>query len=277
MGKDTLKLDLVAIIKDDTVYIKEKENYSSKLSQYKLRFDAIEKESFKKDWKVFKTVPTMAEYFVTGQKILMKYKLKDGFTPTDKTPEFMTKDDFKCCNDTCENSEIVRLYESVYREEHDQWKIVDMTLEVIDSNCEPLFETKYKYVVEFPRYIDRHMIVHHTMPCYIEGDDAYDYIRTATKKNLPSHCKITSDYDFHFVVEASVPYLEDPLIDEKKIVISISKIKYNYGGPVQDVHADNYYKLEAKMDGIIQKHLDRMNTKIRVCPKCRGKGWIEDE
>ncbi len=121
------------------------------------------------------------------------------------------------------------------------------------------------------------MIIHHTMPCYIKGDDAYEYIITSVKQNIPSHCKITSDYDFHFVVEANVPYAEDPLIEEKKRVISISKKKYNYGGKVPDIHAANYYELEAKMDAIIKEHLDRMKTKILVCPACSGKGWIEKE
>ncbi len=273
MSKKTLELDLVAIIYDNTVYVKEKDNYSSKLSQYTLRFDAIEKESFHKDWKVFETIPTTAEHYVKGYESVIKYRLKDGFTPTGKTPRYMTRDAFKCCDDNCENSEIRGLYEPVYKKDHDEWKVVDMTIDVIDSNCEPLLKTKYQYYVKFPRYIDTHMIIHHTMPCYIKGDDAYEYIRTAVKQNIPNHCKITSDYDFHFVVDANVPYVEDPLIDEKKILVSISKKKYDYGGKVHDIHADNYYELEENMDAIIKDHLDRMKTKIVVCPECQGKGW----
>ena len=277
MKQNTLELDLVAIIKDDRVFVKEKDNYSSKLSQYTLRFDAIEKESFHKDWKVFETIPTTAEHYVKGYESVIKYRLKDGFTPTGKTPRYMTRDAFKCCDDNCENSEIRGLYEPVYKKDNDEWKVVDMTIDVIDSNCEPLLKTKYQYYVKFPRYIDTHMIIHHTMPCYIKGDEAFDLIRDAMKQNLADNCNITSDFDFHFEVKMTIPHLSDPLINKSKTITEISKKKYNYGGKVPDIHADNYYELEKKMDAIIQKHLDRMNTKIHVCPKCQGKGWIEDE
>ncbi len=277
MKTDSLELDLVAISKDGKVFVKEKEKYSSKLRQYTLRFDVPEEESFNEDWKVFKTVPTLAEHFIRGCGIIIKYKLKDGFTPTDKTPEFMVKNAFRCCDDGCENSEIKGLYEPVYRKKPDEWKIVNMTIDVIDSNCEPLIETKYKYVVDFPHYINKHMIIRHTMPCYIEGDDAYEYIRNAVKKNIPYCCVITSDHDFHFEVKTTVPYIDDPLKRERKTVIQISKQGYTYPGKVHDVRADNYYELEKKMDAIIKDHLDRMKTKIVVCPECQGKGWKVEE
>ena len=256
--------------------MKEKEKYSSKLRQYTLRFDVAEEESFNEDWKIFKTVPTSAEHFVRGCEIIMKYKLIDGFTPTEKTPEFIPKNAFRCCDDKCENSEIKGLYEPVYRKKPDEWQIVDMTIDVIDSNCEPLLETKYEYVVEFPHYIDKHMIIRHTMPCYIKGDDAYDYIKSAVIKNIPDCCVITSDYDFHFEVKTTVPYIHDPLKRERKTVIEISKKGYTYPEKVKDIHANNYYELEEKMDATIKTYLDRMNTKILVCPTCKGKGWVEE-
>lgn len=271
-----MKLDLVGIIKDNIVYVKEKVDYSSQLER-KLRFDAEEKESFDSKWRVFTEVPKVAELFTPGYEALLKYKLKDGFTPTTKTPQYMTMDAFKCCDDECENSEIRGLYEPVYRKEPDFWEIVEMDLEIIDSNCKPLIKPKYKYFVKFPGYIDNHMIVHHTMPCFIKGTDAYELIRTAVKNNIPCHCKITSDYDFVFEVQTTVPYVGDPLRSEKKTIIYISQEGYTYGGKVHDIHADNYYLLEEKMDSIIQGHIDKMETKIHVCPNCHGRGWIEDE
>jgi hypothetical protein len=277
MKQNTLELNLVAIISNNTVYVKEKDKYSSKLRQYTLRFDATEKESFNENWKVFESVPTMAEHFQKGSKSVIKYRLKDGFVTTEKTPLNMTMESFKCCDDECENSEIRGLYEPVYRKESDEWQIVDMTIEVIDMNCKPLIKQKYNYHVKFPGYIDKHMIVRHTLPCYIEGNEVYDLIREAAKKNLPDHCKITSDFDFHFEVQATVPYQNDPLRKERKKIIEISKKTYTYAGKVQDVNANNYYELEEKVDAIIKGHLDRMKTKILVCPACSGKGWIEKE
>ena len=277
MSKNTLELDLVAIKYNNEVFVKEKDKYSSKLRQNTLRFNVKEIKSFNEDWKVFESIPTTVEYFIKGREYIVKYRLKNGFTPTEKTPEHMTKESFKCCDDECENSEIRGLYEPVYRKKPDGWHIVDMKLEVIDSNCKPLINPKYDFHVKFPGYINKHMIVRHTLPCYIDGNDVYDLIRSAAKKNIPSHCKITSDYDFHFVVEATVPYVNDPLINEKEKVISISKKKYDYSGKVLDIHAGNYYELEKKVDTIIQDHLDRMETKILVCPQCQGKGWIEND
>lgn len=273
--RDTL--ELVAILRNDKVYVKETDEYGRKLSQYKLRFNAKELKSHSRDWKVFETIPSIAEEFIKGIRYILKYKLKEGYTETEKTPLHMTRDDFKCCEDNCENSEIQGLYEPVYRSEPDQWNVIDMTIEVIDSNCEPLINTKYAYVVKFPGYIDKHMIVRHMMPCYIEGDDAYDYIRKAVKNNIPTNCIISSDYDFTFTVKTIIPYLSDPLIKESKTIIDISKKSYNYAGKVYDIHADNYYLLEEKMDKIIQEYLDKMKQKIHVCPRCQGKGWIEDE
>jgi hypothetical protein len=271
------KLDLVAISKNGRVYVKEKEEYSSRLSQYKLRFDVEEVESFHKDWKVFSSVPETVEEFIHGCETILKYKLKDGFTQTDKTPTNMTKEAFRCCDDECENSEIRGLYEPVYRQELDEWRIVDMKIELIDSDCEPLLKHKYPYTVQFPGYIDKHMIVRHKLPCFITGDRVFDYIRSAVKTQIPNHCQITSDYDFHFEVKIKVPHLNNPLNPERKSIIQISKKKYQYSGKVLDVHADNYAELEKKIDSIIQGYINKMKTEIYICPTCGGRGWVEKE
>lgn len=270
------ELDLVAIIKNNKVFVKEKDKFSNRLSQYKLRFDAVERETFHKDWRVFETVPTTVEEFIKGSEKIIKYKLKDGYVECEKTPLNMTTEDFKCCYDECENSEIRGLYEPVYRKDPDYWRIAPMVIEVIDSNCAPLLNAKYNYHVKFPGYIDKHMIVQHKLPCYADGDYIFDLIQTAAKINLPDHCKITSDYDFHFEVKATVPYQHDPLRHEKKTVIEISKKKYTYPGRVSDVNADNYSELEAMIDKIIDTHMNKMKTKIYICPECQGKGWIEE-
>ena len=272
------KLDLVAISKNGKVYVKEKDEYNHNLERAELRFDTNKEfESFNRQWKVFSSVPTMAKEFIHGKKTITKYTLKDGFTPTDKTPANMTKEAFRCCDDECENNEIRGLYEPVYRQEPDEWRIVDMKIELIDSDCEPLLKHKYPYTVKFPGYIDKHMIVMHKLPCFMKGDDLFDYIKAAVKKNIPDHCKITSNYDFHFEVKIQVPYLNNPLNPQRKTMIEISKKKYTYRGKVQDVSADNYVELEKKIDAIIQGHIDKMNTKIYICPTCGSKGWVEKE
>jgi len=273
----TIKLDLVAIKKNGKIFVKAKDQYDSNFERIKLRFDAEELETFDKKWKVFTSVPTTAEQFINGKRTVVKYRLKDGFTPTGKTPANMTKAAFRCCDDECENSEIRGLYEPVYRQEPDKWIFVDMKIELIDSDCEPLINQKYTYKIQFPGYIDKHMIVRHKLPCYMDGDELYDLIRSTVKKNIPDHCIIKSDYDFHFEVKSIVPHLKNPLVKETKSIIEISKKKYTYNNKVRDVHADNYAELEKKIDDIIQGYVDKMNIKVAVCPHCSGRGWIKQE
>lgn len=271
------KLDLVAIKKNEKVYVKEKSQFDHRFSMnyIKLRFNAEEIESFHKDWKVFSSVPTVVDEFRPGRESIIKYKLKDGFTVTNKTPKFMTKDSFKCYDEECDNPDIYGLYEPVHRQEPSEWCTVDMNIELIDSDCEPLLNPKYQYWVKFPGYIDKHMIVQHKAPCFIKSKTAFEYIVNAVKKNIPDHCYISSDYDFHFAVEVRVPNLhKTPLINVTKNLIDIS-FKYHHGVPIQDVNADNYYELEKKMDCIIQGYIDRMKPQIAVCPSCDGCGWIE--
>lgn len=272
-----VKLNLVAIKKDSKVFVKAKDKYDCNFERIKFRFDAEELESFNKDWKVFSSVPKTAEQFLKGDRAVIKYQLKEGFTPTDKTPSSMTRAAFMCCDDECENSEIRGLYDPVYKQEQDKWVFVDMKIEVLDSDCEPLINPKYQYKVKFPEYITTHMIVRHKMPCYMEGDELYDLIRSAVKKNIPKHCIIKSDYAFHFEVKIVVPYITNPLIKETKSIIEISKKKYQYSGKIKDVHADNYAELEKKIDKIIQGYIDKMKTKVYVCPECGGRGWVEQE
>lgn len=272
-----MKLDLVAIKKNKKVYVKGKDQYNSDFERFKLRFDVDRLESFHKNWKVFTSVPTTAERFERGKKSIIKYQLKEGFTLTDKTPASMTKEAFRCCDNECENSEIRGLYEPVYRQEPDEWVFIDMKIEVIDSDCEPLINPKYPYKIKFPGYIDKHMIVQHKCPCFIDGDDLYGLIRSAVKKNVPDHCIINSDYDFHFEVKAIVPHHINPLIKETMSIIEISKKKYTYSKKVKDVHAENYAELEQKIDNIIQGHLDKLKTKVVVCSKCGGYGWVKHE
>lgn len=275
------KLDLVGIIKDGTVYVTDKVtdtgSWWNRFSSSKIRFDVEEIESFNKNWRVFSSIPTTAEQFIVGESVIIRYKLKEGFTETDKTPKTMTKEAFRCCgDDQCDNPEIRGLYEPVFRKGNDEWVIVPLQLEIIDSDCEPLLETKYKYHVKFPGYINKHMVVKHTLPCYVKGKDVFQYIVKEVKKNIPDHCFISSDYDFHFRVDVRIPHEKNPVENKTMKAIEISTDKWKYGTNTKDVEGNNYFDLENKMDAMIKEYIDKMTHKIVVCPSCGGCGWLKD-
>ena len=263
----TIELNLVAIKKFNKYFVKEKDSFKHQFSdRYSIfRFDTQELDSFEKDWKVFKSLPTTAERFTKGRTPLLKYELKKGFTPTEKTPQSMSVNEFDG------NEDIEGLYTGVYRAEPDEWKYIDMKIELLDADCEPLHNPKYSYVIKFPSYVDKHMIIQHKYPCYIKSKNAFEYITTAVKKNLPGNCFISSNYDFHFVVEMRI---EDS--DKTLRVVDISTPKFDYGEKINDIHADNYAELEKKMNGLIDSYINAMTAKLKECPICGGSGWVKE-
>lgn len=300
----TNDLDLVAIKKNDVYYVREKDRYPSAFpdSAYIL-FDVDRQESFNDRWGVFDTLPTSAERCIVGRNNLIGYKLKDGFQTTEKTPRtlpppaFEEHEDYDDPDYVYRNSDIRGLYDPEFEKLPDVWEPIDMEIELIDEDCEPLTNAKYKYKSDFPYYIQHHLAVRHKYPCYIESANVFKYIVRAVKENLPEHCYITSDHDFHFAVDVRIPLLHDethrvdrsawnakkpkwaevPLRDIQKTIIDICTPHHDYENVINDVHADNYHDLEKKMDGIIKSCVDLMLVKPVVCLHCKGYGWTIGE
>jgi len=290
-----MKLDLVAIKKNDVYYVRDKGTYPQTLpDESRLMFDVDRRESFNDKWLVFDTLPTSAEHCIVGRDKLIGYNLKDGFQTTGQTPKSLPPTAFCCEDDECENTEIRGLYDSEYEKLPDVWEPVDMQIDFIDGDCAPLAKTKYMYHVDFPYYIECHDAVCHKYPCHIKADDAFKYIVTAVKENLPDHCYLSSDFDFHLGVDVRIPVLHDekhvvdksgwnarkpkwvevPLREVRKTVINICTPRHSYGNVLSDVHADNYFELEKKMDEVIRSYVDLMQAKPVVCPRCKGHGWF---
>jgi hypothetical protein len=301
----TFSLDLVAIKKNDKYYLRDKNKYPSTFDdESRLRFDVDRCESFSEKWLVFDALPTFAKKCIVGRNLLIGFCLKDGFQITDRTPTVLPSDAFDEDDDYDDsdyfhkNADIRGLYDCEYEKLPDVWETVDLTIQFIDHDCEPLIKTKYKFATDFPHYIDHHGVVRHKYPCTIKAVDVFKYITNAVKDDLPEHCYISSDFDFHFAVDVRIPVLHEethrvdksswnsrkpkwvdtPLREVQKCIINICTPNHGYGDVVVTVSADNYYDLEKKMDDIIQSYLDLLQTKPVMCPYCKGHGWtLADE
>ena len=287
-------MDIVAIKKDDIYYVRDIAQYPSTFEdESMLKFDVPRMKSFDKKWLIFDTLPSTAEQLVVGRDKLTGYTLKDGFQLTSRTPASLPPTAFCCEDDECENTEIRGLYDATYEKPPDIWEPVDMNIELVDADCEPVTNIKYTYNVDFPYYIEFHDIVRHKYPCHINAENVFKYIAKAVKENLPDHCYISSDFDFHLGVDVRIPvlhkethsidnskwnakkpkYEEVPLREVQKTIIDICTPRHSYGTVVSSVHADNYYELEKEMDSVIQRYVDLLQMKPIMCPYCKGHGW----
>lgn len=290
-----MTLDLVAIKKNDRYYVSDKDQYPSRFEdETRLRFDVDRCKSFDNHWLIFDALPSSAERCVIGRDNLIGYTLKDGFQFTSRTPASLPPTAFCCEDDECDNTEIRGLYDNLYEKIPDVWESVDMNIELVDADCEPLLETKYSYHVDFPYYIELHSIVRHKYPCHIDANDVFKYIAKAVKENLPKHCYLSSDFDFHLGVDVRIPvlhkethiidksnwnarkpkFVEVPLREVQKTIINICTPRHSYGTVVSSVQADNYYELEKEMDAVIQSYLELLHIKPVMCKHCEGHGWI---
>jgi hypothetical protein len=292
----TGKLDLVAIKKNNMFYVRDKDKYPKTFPDARdLIFDVDRLTSYNSLWVVFDTLPSSAERRVSGGRTLTAFRLRDGFAPSDRTPAILPPTVFACDDDGCENTDIRGLYDGECDEHPDTWESVDLNIELIDEDCEPLFSPKYgEFKTDFPHYVDKHTVVRHKYPCHIDGDRAFKYIVDAVKASLPDHCFVSSDYKFSFAVKLRAPVLHEETIrvDNRRFnarkakwvdvplreitvdVINICTAGHDYGEVIRAVSADNYYELEAKMDMIIQGYLDLLKPKPVVCQHCKGHGWM---
>jgi len=298
-------MKLIAIKKDGKYYCRSADKYPGEIpSAEKLRFDVPRMISFNPKWIVFGSMPQSAEERILGTTKIIEYQLKDEYVANDKMLSVLPAgsfdcieydDDFRCIE--YKNQDIQGLYNPIENQTPDTWKPLELEIDVIDEDCEPLINQKYKYDVQFPYYIENHEVVRHKYPCSISGDKLFQLIRTAVKSILPEHCYISSDYDFHFVVKTRMPVVHDetyradvssfsarktklvdkPLRNLDATIIELETRKQNKPNKytLLDVTAENYAELEKKVDEIIIEYIDKTKWKPTVCPHCKGLGWVE--
>lgn len=292
-----MDLNLITIKKNDKYYVRHKtESY---FSFENMVFNTEQLSSFSKNWLVFGLLPTQIQRRTLPMQKCTGYTLKAGFATSDLTPFKMPADAFEYLgDDDYKNNNIRGLYEPEYESIPERFEDIKFTFEVIDEDCEPLLDPKYPYISDFPFFIDNHEAVRHKYPCHIKKQAMFDIIKVHIKKNLPAHCKITSDYDFHFCVELIIPVLHEETYQKDTSGLFAKKHKYvtaplrsipfkiidlglagerdNYGTEkISGIHANNYAELEASMDAWLKRYSEKMEQKLTVCPHCKGYGFQE--
>ena len=297
MGIESIEMrkviDLIAIKKNSRYFVRHRGD--SYFDLERLIFNAKKVESFDKHWLIFDLLPTIAQERIPGREVIVQYKLKAGFEPTSRTPTALPLSAFEAIpgEDEIKNSDIRGLYEAEYETRPEAFRNAEFTIEVIDEDCEPLIKPKYPYTTEFPHYIENHSAVRHKYPCYISPEELFTVVKAWVKKNLPKHCVISSDYNFHIQVDLLVPLLHDethrvdvsgmhakkpkyvdkPLRTVKYTVINLCTPGNKYGPVIEGIRAKDYYELEARIDDLLQGYADAMSARLVVCPHCKGYGF----
>lgn len=291
-------MNYIAILKNGKVYLRDKSKHPQVFPpEESFNFDIAQLKSFDPMWAVFPKMPTTAYRCIKPIKNISGYVLKDGYEPTKKTPQTLPLDSFIYLGEEeYLNDDIRGLYDPQYKITKAHYESVEITIDIIDQDCEPLTNPKYTFIADFPYYIENHDSVLHKYPCKILYKLVFQHIRNACKANLPSHCKITSDFDSHFAVELNANviheelhevdinsisarkprYVNKPLRNVPIKIIDIeTKNDYNNSTQIQTLHAPNYESLESAMDALIQSYIKKMQWKPTVCPHCKGYGIIE--
>ncbi len=294
-----MALELIAIKKNNKYFIRHKsERY---FSFEGLTFNKEQLKSFSDQWLVFTELPTEIKKRIREGSRIVKYNLKEGFAESALTPLTLPEDAFDYEDHGDErvqkNSQIAALYKAETIDIPDRFETAQFTLDIIDEDCEPLVYPKYVFRTEFPYFIENHSAVHHKYPCYITPEDLFKIIRAWVRKNLPEHCRISSDYDFHLQVELIMPLLHEETVrvdvarlnarkrkfEERPLrsiafkVIDICTPGHNYGTVLTKIEGKNYADLESRIDALLEDYKKAMERHLAVCPHCKGYGFSEVE
>ncbi len=288
-------MELIAIKKNNKYYIRHKtEKY---FTFGNLVFDIEPLRSFSENWIVFDHLPSHYQKKFPASNKVIGYRLKEGYIASDKAPLNVPSDYFEYLgDDDYKNSDVRGLYDSELELIPDKLEDIQFNIEVIDEDCEPLLKPKYPFISDFPYFIENHEVVRHKYPCHIEAQELFNLIKQYVKFNLPEHCKITSDYGFHFCVELIAPIIHEetyqknisrmnakkqtyqtvPLRSISFKVIDIGVPGEKYGKTViRNLEAKNYTELESKIDNLLEGYKEAMDNKLIVCSHCKGYGFID--
>ncbi len=289
-------MELIAIKKNNKYYIRHKtEKY---FTFGNLVFDVEPLESFSEHWVIFEQLPSHCQKKFPASNKVIGYHLKEGYVASDKAPLNVPTDYFEYLgDDDYRNSDVRGLYDSKLELIPEKLEVIEFDIELIDEDCEPLINPKYSFISDFPYFIENHETIRHKYPCHIAVQELFSLIRQHVKSNLPGHCKITSDYGFHFCVELIAPVVHEetyqkdisrmnakkqtyqtmPLRSISYKVIDIGIPGENYGKDIiKSITGLNYADLEHKIDTLLNEYKEKMTTKLIVCPVCKGYGFQPD-
>lgn len=184
--------------------------------------DLQPQHSYVDNWIRLDQIPTKIEKIIPGKNINVRYELREGFTPSEKLPSVVTKEDFfdddydplypesayeRKCDQTPETKEEIQFEIDVIAEVDNENHLTGFEMPAsedrpsgcIDTNKRPIVESDIQHPL-----IDRLTFAPFllpTRPCKLSSLDSYRIIREHIKRNINhDYAKITSDYDFCLTV-----------------------------------------------------------------------------
>ncbi|HBB0230353.1 TPA: hypothetical protein J1716_002485 [Escherichia coli] len=191
-----------------------------------LLFDGVKpKASFHKNWFEIEHYPEKVERIISGERINVRYELKDAELESKKYPLTLSYNERDAVDEDIRGS----LYEYKYDTAPDYTSPVDveftLVCEVENFRDAPEFNYSAIRQVEFreERYVVKNINVKHSLvdciiipeplransPCEISSKEMYDIVRQHVKDNIDNKlARITSDYAFCFTVKKIIPLLK---------------------------------------------------------------------
>lgn len=264
----------------------EKLSYYKKLPNINYRFELIDKE-------------------IKGEKVPLVFEV-NKVAYWDEY-EYVWKEEFK---------HLQSLYELKYDKQPDIEIILSFNYKELfnlDSLEEP---KKISYLIKLNRYGKEEKIVNteiqhqdldkiifpslliHQTPCKLTPKQSYNIIREHIKRNIDLKvAEITSDYDFCFEVSKIIPLLQPieykvdlnafskkkPKIvtrvktDKKSTCFEMTSENYKGYTQIEGFEGKNEDDLKQNIDFFLKNLMVVINTPLKTCDKCNGKGVLFNE
>lgn len=295
------------IILPDKVFISDASNKSwcaSDLS-FNLLFDGKQATKTNKEgWFELSSLPKKVEKLIKPTPKIEKFKLKDGFLPSDKLPVEVAADFFQWIDEEEEylNGEIKNLYEPVCIEQPEYNELVEFEISTIAHK-----NSGWQFV-KAPLNVQHYLIDEITKApdllqdekCFLTTEESYKRIREFILLNINPHIAfVSSNYDFHFEVSKKITlhekekyqrnvkpfskrpkYVDDYKVDRKISVYDIipnegERKSYSKNSCVAPkFEGDNYDDLESKISEYLEDLIQKINEPMKDCPHCLGRGVI---
>jgi len=220
-----VKTDTVCFISDcNAISGYDYEYHRSKIEG--LYFDGKKPEkTFYLNWMKIKQYPEKVQIRVNGDRINVRYELKNKDLASEKLPEIILYND----KDKYDCDVIDSLYEYKYENAPNYFEDVPVQFNIVcevDNFKEPV-KFDYKTIIRnnwsdsvyhvtnvdikhqlFDKMIFPEVVLHNR-PCSLSSKQIYDITRQYIKEHIDTKwAKITSDYDFCFTVKKVIPLIE---------------------------------------------------------------------
>lgn len=293
-------INLLAIQTDDKIFIKDNENYGSKIPN--LLFDGEKATTtYKPYWYSIKKVPEKIQQQGRDQYENTRYALKAGYPESKLTPKVI----HMASLEDSEYEEVSGLYERKCDIKKGELEDVEYKINIIAKRnkfefIKKDFAVKYNLLDE----LNTHPDLLDEKSCYIPSEKAYEIIRQHIKNNLDGrYASIKADFDFHFEVVKKIK-LAEPIKNVRNAnegtrkkksnwvttytenkTISVLNIKRSpkdsdYGKDCfipKPFIGENYEDMVSKMNQYLESLVQEINTPYQECSHCNGWGVILNE